>query len=270
MARATLSEMVHAYSAPYLAELGIPYLAPHLLTVIRAVLFWFSLQFLSAGVSPLLFPKQMNSMNATKRVQWDMHFVALVHSVIVAPTALYIWVITDRNTTDMVFGYDYYTGQLYALSYGYFIWDTIQSLRYEGLQFFVHGALATVASTLVWHPFLMYDGLGILIWEASTPFLNIHWFMDKLGMTGSKAQLVNAAFLLSSYVLMRLILGVYISYSIITMLWAPAELHKHHIPLTWKVFYTLGLVILNSLNHFWFSKMVQAIQKRFPKKQKTT
>ena len=40
-------------------------------------------------------------------------------------------------------------------------------------------------------------------------FLNIHWFLDKCGKTGSRAQLINAVFLLSTYVLARLTFGVY-------------------------------------------------------------
>ncbi|WFC98019.1 hypothetical protein MYAM1_000740 [Malassezia yamatoensis] len=206
-------------------------------------------------------------MSALKRVQWDMHVVSLVHSLIVAPTALYFWMTTDPQKTDMVFGYDYYVGQLYGISYGYFVWDSIQSLRYEGLQFFVHGFVASIANTFVWHPFLMFDGLGVLIWEASTPFLNIHWFMDKLGMTGSKAQLINAVFLLSSYVSMRLVLGVYISYSMIHTLWEPSSAIERTVPFLWKFFYTAGLITLNALNYFWFSKMIQAVRKRFVKEK---
>lgn len=39
-------------------------------------------------------------------------------------------------------------------------------------------------------------------------FLNVHWFLDKFGMTGSVFQLVNAALLLAVYVGVRLIFGM--------------------------------------------------------------
>lgn len=268
MVRSNLSELVRSYSAPYLVEIGLPYLPNHLMTLIRAFLLWWSLQFLSAGVSPILFPKQLNAMSPRKRVIWDMHVVAFFHSAIIAPAALYVWLNVDPKKTDMVFGYDYNVGQLYAISLAYFLWDIIQSARYESLQFVVHGLIAAIASLLTYHPFLMFDGLGILIWEASTPFLNIHWFMDKLGMTGSFAQLVNAFFLLATYVCMRLILGVYNSYSLVSSLWQPTERQVGHVYLGWKLFYTIGLIVLNILNYFWFSKMVRAIQKRFTKNEK--
>lgn len=120
-----------------------------------------------------------------------------------------------------------------------------------------------IAFTLVFHPIFMYDGMGFLLWELSTPFLNIHWFLDKLGKTGSKAQLINAFFLLSAYVGARLTFGVYNSFSFFKFVVAPSKPHFPPIPGHLKTFYMVGNVILNSLNFFWFRAMVRAVQKRF-------
>lgn len=98
----------------------------------------------------------------------------------------------------------------------------------------------------------MYDGLGFLLWELSTPFLNIHWFLDKMGKTGSMAQLVNAAFLLSTYVLARLTFGVYNSYSWFVATNFPAKPIVPAIPLGLRLFYSIGNVTLNTLNFVWF------------------
>jgi hypothetical protein len=40
-------------------------------------------------------------------------------------------------------------------------------------------------------PFVAYHSARFLLWELSTPFLNIHWMLDKTGQTGSPLQLVN-------------------------------------------------------------------------------
>lgn len=109
----------------------------------------------------------------------------------------------------------------------------------------------------------MYDGLGFLLWELSTPFLNIHWFLDKMGKTGSTAQLVNAGFLLSSYVLARLTFGVYNSFSWFKHVNFPPAPHVPPIPLGLKLFYSVGNVTLNTLNFVWFRAMIAAVQKRF-------
>lgn len=265
-----LSDKLRIWTTPYCEQLGLPYFPNHVATVIRSLLLWYSVQLLSAGVSPILFPKTMRAMSARKRVQWDMHFVSLIHSSIISPLALYFWLNVDESKTDLVWGYDYTVGEMYAVSLGYFMWDVIQSARFESLQFVVHGALAMTAAVFVYHPFLMFDGLGILIWEASTPFLNIHWFFDKLGKTGSRAQLINAFFLLGTCISVRLVLGVVISYRLISSVWTPSHLLAHPVPLSYKLFYTIGLMVLNTLNYYWFSKMVKAVQKRFAPKEKAT
>ena len=40
-------------------------------------------------------------------------------------------------------------------------------------------------------PFVNYYAPTFILYELSSPFLNIHWFCDKLNMTGSKIQLYN-------------------------------------------------------------------------------
>lgn len=109
----------------------------------------------------------------------------------------------------------------------------------------------------------MYDGFGFLLWELSTPFLNIHWFLDKVGLTGSSYQLVNALFLLSSYILARLTFGVYNSYSWFKHVNFPSQPHVPAIPVHIKVFYSVGNVVLNTLNFVWFRAMIAAVLKRF-------
>lgn len=103
-------------------------------------------------------------------------------------------------------------------------------------------------------------------YPTPTAFLNIHWFLDKLGKTGSTLQLVNAFFLLSSYVLARLTFGVYNSYSWFMHVNFPAKPHSPAIPLHIHIFYTVGNVVLNSLNFIWFRAMIRAVQKRFTAK----
>lgn len=258
VSHAALAEWVR----PYADALNLSYLPAHFVTILRALLLWWSLQLLSHGLSPRLFPKAFATMPARTRTQWDIHVVSFVHSAVVAPIALYYWLYMDVPT-DRLWGYNYSLAQMYSLSLGYFAWDLVVSLRYEGFSFVLHGLLGLVASTLVFCPLLMYDGLGVLIWELSTPFLNIHWFLDKLKMTGSRAQFVNAMCLVVTYIGVRLVLGVYMSYSLITQLWNPA-LVLPSLPI--RMVYTLGLPTLNFLNYMWFFKMLRAIKKRFPAK----
>ena len=48
-----------------------------------------------------------------------------------------------------------------------------------------------------------------MLYELSTPFLNIHWFCDKLGMTGSKLRMYNGIALLVTFFGCRIVWGTY-------------------------------------------------------------
>ena len=108
----------------------------------------------------------------------------------------------------------------------------------------------------------MWDGLGFVVWEASTPFLNIHWFLDKLGLTGSVFQLVNAVFLLTLYVGVRLIWGVSNSFKYLRETWLSGPLDPPVSPFQ-HTYLSVACLALNTLNIIWFRAMVAAILKRF-------
>lgn len=140
---------------------------------------------------------------------------------------------------------------------------TLLYCQYDGPAFVAHGLVAMMAFVFTYHPVFNYDGLGFLLWELSSIFLNIHWFLDKLGMTGSLTQLINAVFLLSTYVLARLTFGLYNSYDWLKFVHFPPKPHYPPIPVGIKIFFTVGNVLLNTLNFIWFKAMVRAVQKRF-------
>lgn len=259
---------------PYAEAAHLPYLPRHLPTVLRSLLLWVSLQLLSSGLSNRLFPHSFSRMNGRSRRSWDAHVVSFMHSAVIVPFATYCWLV-DTKGDDPLFGYSYFTGQVYAVSLGYFLWDMAFSLLYEGPAFLMHATLAAFAALFTYWPFVQRSGLWFLLWEASTPFLNMHWFLDKLGKTGSRLQLVNAAFLLASYVIVRLTLGVYFTGQLIFSLWNPEDQRVQDIPAMLRFFYSIGAPALTALNYFWFYKMVISVRKRFqastpPPKAKAT
>ena len=138
-----------------------------------------------------------------------------------------------------------------------------------------------------------------LLYELSSPFLNIHWFCDKLNLTGSIYQAVNGAFLTSTFFGCRLIWGNLNSFyvmldilratgtgrTVVTTLetGAPkfysietlqaiaqdeqgqrmAFAGSKFVPLWLGAIYLTSNLILNTLNIYWFGKMIQTIRKRF-------
>jgi hypothetical protein len=119
-----------------------------------------------------------------------------------------------------------------------------------------------------------------MLYELSTPFLNFHWFFDKLNMTGSKAQLYNGIALVSVFFSCRLVWGAYSSFNIYRDTWnalyfdpSTAKLSTnedlmrfgkdHALPAWLVIIYMGGHIILQLLNVFWLGKMIAAIRKRF-------
>lgn len=122
----------------------------------------------------------------------------------------------------------------------------------------------------------MYYGPVFLLWELSTPFLNIHWFMDKVNMTGTAAQRINGLLLLFSFVTSRLLYGTYQSTKILSDVWSshgpqslllpknsPSSLSEPAVPTWLAVVCTIASLVLHSLNVYWLILMIHAIRKRF-------
>lgn len=146
---------------------------------------------------------------------------------------------------------------------------------------------------------MIYYTPVFLLYELSSPFLNIHWFCDKVDLTGSTIQAVNGAFLTATFFGCRLIWGnissILVFYDIFRGVYygnsrvagmtpggpknfTPAELlaivndeqgqrwafaGEQYIPVWLAAVYLTSNLTLNSLNIFWFGKMIQTIRKRF-------
>ena len=77
-------------------------------------------------------------------------------------------------------------GSLFAITTGYFLWDTMVSLLYlreNGPGFLIHAVLCCYVFVCSYKPFMQYYGVHFLLWELSSPFLNLHWFFDKCDLT---------------------------------------------------------------------------------------
>ncbi|CAB4424859.1 unnamed protein product [Rhizophagus irregularis] len=214
-------------------------------------------------ISSYLFPKTYNNLQGLKKLNWDIHFVSMVHCLLIVLLSIPIfW--DEELIKDKVFGYDNYAGNVYSIACGYFLWDALVSLyhvREFGIGFVLHGTCCFGVFLFAYRPFLNYYGAVFLMFEISTPFLNIHWFMDKLGLTGTLPQLINGVCLLTSFFCARIIFGFYMSYHTFQSVLQVID----KIPLFLCVIYGTANIILNCLNVYWFVKMIEALLKRFDK-----
>ncbi|TAQ83868.1 hypothetical protein B7494_g7808 [Chlorociboria aeruginascens] len=265
-------------------------------------------------ISRRLFPLKYTKLSPERKLNWDVHVVSLCQSTLINILALWVmYVDEDRKGMDWqqrVWGYTGAAGMIQGLATGYFLWDLMVTLLH--VEVFGYGMLAHALSALLvfsfgYRPFVNYYGCTFILYELSSPFLNFHWFFDKLDMTGSRPQLYNGIALLVTFFGCRLVWGTYQSVRVYQDVWAAinhkpatASIHldalhngtsaavgtaaapihddimqfagEEFVPL-WLAFAYLGSnIILNTLNFFWFGKMIETVRKRFqpPKEERRT
>ncbi|RAK71324.1 TLC domain-containing protein [Aspergillus fijiensis CBS 313.89] len=306
---------------PWALYLNVPAVTEHAHEIILSFTGYLFIHYiLSPCLSPLLFPRHYPKLSPRTKLNWDVHVVSLVQSTFINAMALWaMWVDEERssmNTAERVYGYTGVCGLVSACAAGYFVYDLIVSTVYIkmfGVGMLFHAISALWVFSFGFRPFVNYYSSVFILYELSSPFLNIHWFLDKVNMTGSKLQWYNGMMLLFTFFSCRLVWGTWRSVDVYRDMWyalkqtwdatdvatalnqpvditaqvfrthdaslggsldgaraqAQLELSKYAnytatgTP-TWLVLtYVISNVVLNSLNYFWFSKMVETVLKRF-------
>ncbi|RCI14874.1 hypothetical protein L249_7047 [Ophiocordyceps polyrhachis-furcata BCC 54312] len=273
---------------PLCELLNLPSLPLHIHEVLAAA-FFYSLIFypVSPVLSSLLAPRHYAELPRKKRLSWDAHVVSMIQSTLINVLAAWVIFADDERRLmsweERVWGYTGAAGMIQALAAGYFVWDlavTCRNIDVFGLGTLAHALAALLVYFLGFQrPFVNYYGCVFILWELSTPFLNIHWFMDKTNMTGSRAQLYNGYILLFTFFSCRLVYGTCQSVLAFRDIWAAVNITPNAIsresavmvfandtsviPHWLAVIYLASNLTLNSLNFYWFIMMIKAVRKRF-------
>ncbi|EHA57899.1 transmembrane protein 56 [Pyricularia oryzae 70-15] len=277
---------------PIADMLHLPTLPLHIHEVLGAALFYtFIHMVVSPWISMKFWPDRYPINSKGKRMSWDSHVVSMVQSCLINVLALYVHFYDEErwefNWEQRVWGYTGACAMIQSLAAGYFVWDLIiTALHFEtfGIGVLMHAISALTVYSFGYRPVFNYYATNFILYELSTPFLNIHWFFDKLGMTGTKAQLINGICLISVFFSCRLIWGNWQSALVYRDIWramrtseipvnstiicgdfdgTKVAINPSPIPI-WLVFaYFASNLTLNMLNVFWLFKMISAVKKRF-------
>jgi hypothetical protein len=243
---------------------------------------------LAPALSTLLVPRIYKALDRRTTLNWNVRVVSLVQSLLILGLAA--WAVVGEpgrgrsGWKSRIWGYSGAGGLVQAFAAGYFLWDlkvSVVHFKVLGPGSLVHAVVALAVTLLGFRPFANYYGINLVFMELSTPFLNLHWFFDKLGMTGSTAQLVNGILLIMTFGASRLNWGLYQNIclwkdimralrhkeSIITKLELPyvagGMILNSHLPVWLAYLYVGGTTVLTLLNFYWFWQMVKAVRKRF-------
>lgn len=125
------------FTEPYISRLQLSTLPHHIHEVLFAALLYQTVQsVISPLISTYLFPHTYKNLTRRTRINWDVHVVSLVQSLLINTLALYV-MFNDNERYEMkhsvverVFGYTGASGLVQALACGYFMWDLVVSTRY--------------------------------------------------------------------------------------------------------------------------------------------
>lgn len=285
---------------PWAEYLALPTLPLHIHEVLLMALFYHGVfTFVSPLLSNAIVPKQYKNLPRAKKLSWDVHVVSFVQSSTINVLALWVMFTDDErwnmDAQERVYGYTGGAAMIQAFAAGYFLWDLIMTASYLnvfGVGMLAHAISALCVYSFGFRPFVNYYSTTFILWELSSPFLNIHWFCDKLGLTGSKVQLYNGLMLIFTFFCCRLVWGTYQSVNVFRDIWEAVHKDVSYIPTTaaaaqdptvptqyestmrfvtesshvpmWLACVYLGAnMTLTSLNFYWFFKMIDAVRKRF-------
>lgn len=230
--------------------------------------FYCILQKLSPPFCKKYVGNSYTSLNERVRLNFDIHVVSMVQCVISLGTLAPMWnheYFQNRaiDPVNSIHSYYPYGGFVGSCAVGYFIWDVYVCTRYFksfGVGFLLHGLAALYVFSCTLKPFCMPWIAGFLLFEASTPFVNINWFASRLpaGVISEKVVLINGVLLLISFFVVRILWGFYaVGLVAIDMYRSRHVAHPFFSIMTLVLNFTLDV-----LNVFWFYKMVMIAKKK--------
>ncbi|KAG6419622.1 hypothetical protein SASPL_121844 [Salvia splendens] len=174
---------------------------------------------LSQLISPLYF-KSYPNLSKGLQLEWSNRAMSTFHAMYIANVSLYfvLWSdlfkndpqrrpITLRSSTVSI--------SALGVSVGYFLSDLSMILwRYPslgGIEYVIHHllSLGSVAYAMLTGEAQIYTYM-VLISEATTPSINLRWYLDAAGMKRSKVYTINGVVIFLAWLVARILLFMYL------------------------------------------------------------
>ncbi|ODV64278.1 TLC domain-containing protein [Ascoidea rubescens DSM 1968] len=238
---------------------SLKYYKLHLHEILFSVLFYSICFYLSPIILKYLLKENYTKLKKSTKVNFDIHFVSMIQCIISNLIIMPLFQDPDLKAKRFT-NYTPYAGLVSSLTIGYFIWDLIMCIFYFklfGFGFLLHAVSSLIVFTSTLKPFLMYWIPRFLIFELSSPFVNINWFVNKLpsDFVPLKVQIINGLLLIVTFFSVRIVWGFYAAYKVIEDFcfnWEKLDLISRSL----GVFVMALNIGLDILNVFWFQKMI--------------
>lgn len=263
----SMSEDPLAKYRPFPAE-PTSVFAAHWHELVGSFIFYVIIQALSDPIFSRIMGTRYTSLPKKVKINFDIHVVSMVQcfvsiSVLVPHLFNSHYLNRVEDPVGSLKGTTPFGGMVCALTVGYFVWDVYVCTKYYsifGLGFLFHGFAAMYAYSCGFIPYCQPWAGPFLVFELSTPFVNINWFASKLpaGTFSEKTIIINGLLLIATFFTVRILWGFAMIYKLATDMFNTWHLVPWFVPLSMLVLN----FFLNCLNVFWFLKMVMIAKKK--------
>lgn len=241
----------------------------HLHEIVYAFIFYQVCQYtIAPKINRYFFGKHYSDITDKKlKLDFDVHTVSMIQAVISIAILLPVLALPfDLNIATYV---NPWCSMVSALSCGYFVWDLALCLRHfsiYGFEFLFHAVGSLVVMLAILTPFCQPWVGKYLLFEASTPFVNMNWYTIQLNHKHKSSSgpvipnwlsMINGLLLLLTFFGVRIVWGWSCNLLLLRQFWRA----RYELP------YLAGAVVLSLnitmslLNVLWFSKMLKIAKK---------
>ena len=215
-------------------------------------------------------------LSNTEKKKWEANVLGIVFSCIAGPVGVYCnYYPQNGEVISSIYGKSDDIVLLLDFACGYFLYDIIVSMIYFDRATLIHG----IACFLVYglsnypQPFIHQTAAFFLIFEFSTPFLNMRNILLQLKRTDSIIFPICTYMFAISFFTVRIVVGIPRSYifwqDILDLLFyhEKNDLDPNH-PVGIVYYMLVANTILNGLNIYWMFLIIQSVTKNRDKKKK--
>lgn len=215
--------------------------------------------------------KSYSRLSKPQKIEWNNRAISTFHAIFVTTMSLYFVFWSDLYSDDRVapaitLRHSKLSTFSLGVSVGYFLSDLGMIIwlypSLGGLEYVVHHLLSMLSVI-----YAMLTGEGqiytymVLISEATTPTINLRWYLDAAGMKKSRSYLINGVVMFLAWLVARILLFLYLFYHI----WA------HYDKVMQMQTFGLRLIlvvpaVIAVLNLVWFWKILLGLKKTLAKR----
>nr|XP_002131806.1 transmembrane protein 56-B isoform X1 [Ciona intestinalis] len=243
----------------------------NIVTVVGSFLFFlFFDKKLSPSFSSISFPKYRKLTLDQKNI-WNARNSSSLHATVVTLTCMYVILFDEKVKKNHVWGFSKVSETNIAVAVGYLLSDlyllaTTLTRDSDTFGFVVHHLSAIYAYQFALrYGILIYFANLRLLAEMSTPFVNIRWALSIFDNKDSKWYFYNGLTMTFCFFISRILLMPYFYYLVYEVVFL--EEYKS-VSFLIHVSWISVCIVLDTMNIFWFGKMLKGITKHIRKIQK--